>query len=278
MAFDDLESSREDGRPVRLYAFSLGAKTWRYTSADEDQTTPNPVTGQPALKWKAVAIRDSGVKTTGDAGSDALTIDCDIRIAPAQMYLGVPPGSVFAVRILEKHDGMVDTVAVYAGEITQVTVPTPGQARITCETFAASLLREGLRLTYSRACPYAVYDEVTCRLPKTSQAVVLRVLDITALTLTLDAANAKADGFFNMGFIEWEDPIKGPTFRTIETHTGNTFTMFGRIDEIYAGLQVTAYPGCRNTPSACKAFGNYVNYGGFEDLPGKSPFDGTPVF
>jgi hypothetical protein len=42
---------------------------------------------------------------------------------------------------------------------------------------------------------------------------------------------------------------------------------------------VAAYPGCPRTIAVCDArFANHLRYGGVPHLPGKSPFDGDPVF
>jgi hypothetical protein len=55
--------------------------------------------------------------------------------------------------------------------------------------------------------------------------------------------------------------------------------MFGLADGLYYGLAVNAYPGCNRTTTECvDKFDNLDNYGGVPDLPGKSPFDGDPVF
>ncbi len=53
---------------------------------------------------------------------------------------------------------------------------------------------------------------------------------------------------------------------------------FGDTSDLSPGMNVIVYPGCQRTVAACQSFGNLNNYGGFELMPGKSPFDGTPFF
>jgi hypothetical protein len=36
---------------------------------------------------------------------------------------------------------------------------------------------------------------------------------------------------------------------------------------------VTLYPGCMRTPTACKAYGNMPNYGGFPFVPPNNPLE-----
>lgn len=271
MAFGDIESSIDEGRPVRLYAFMLGDKTWRYTSADKDITAGGHL-------WTAKAMKDSGVRSTGDASSDALTIEAESTVAPAQMFMTTPPSRSIQVTILEKHDGAADTIATYAGEVTQVSFPMPGVCRITCETISASLRRQGLRLGYQRQCPYALYDPLTCKAPKEPNGTPFIVMNVVGNDVVMLDLAGKADGFFDTGFIEFQHPAKGLEFRAIEVHKGLVLTMFGGTDDIFPGMTGTAYRGCQFTPASCKSFNNYPNYGGFEDMPGKSPFDGNPVF
>ena len=66
--------------------------------------------------------------------------------------------------------------------------------------------------------------------------------------------------------------------RGIESQNGNNFQVLGSTDGLEVGTAVTLYPGCPRNTTACKLFNNLPNYGGFPHLPGKSPFDGSPVF
>lgn len=273
MAFDTYESSQEEGRPIYLYRFALNDKVWRYTSADSD------IEAGGAL-WTAVPITDDGVKLTGESVTDALTITTTTRIEPAQIYMLFPPSTAMAVAILRTHDEDFDDIkTVYVGEMTQCNVPTPGTAVFTCETLASTMKREGLRLAWQRDCPYAVYDPVTCKLDKATLAVDGVASAAGDGQLQAPELAAFDDGRFTGGFIEWLDPERGVERRSVESHTsGGVIKLFGTSDGTSVGMLFTVYPGCNRTTTACKAFGNLLNYGGIPDLAGKSPFDGDPVF
>lgn len=275
MSFDAFESSVEQGRPVFGYRFTLGPTVWRYTSAAEDFTDSD------GNVWTAVAISDDGVKQTGESTTDALSLKAPITIGPVQVHMTTPPATPIQVAIMRTHvsDDEKQMVVFYSGEVSQVNYPTPGQATLTCQTTSASMQRSGLRLPWQRACPYALYDPLTCKVDKTAYAVTLRILSVDGFTVTTDAAGGQADGYFNGGFLEWDHPVRGKEFRGIETHVGNVLAIFGMTDDMYAGLVVTAYPGCTRTLSTCGGkFNNQLNYGGIPNLPGRSPFDGNPVF
>lgn len=272
MSYDSIERSNEDGRPIYLYSFTLGSATWRYTSSDQQVV-------QGGYKWSPVAISDDGVKQTGEATTDGLNITAPSSIAPAQMFLGTPPSQAIMCRIFHMHEGDAESALCYIGEVTQVNLPQPGTAIITCDTIGASMQRDGLRLGWQRSCPYALYDEITCKADKALHALDLTIIEVVGNAVKFDGIGGAADGAFNGGYIEWEHPVQGIEFRGIEAQVGTTVTMFGLADGLYYGLKVKAYPGCARTVSDCEGkFNNLDNYGGVPDMPGKSPFDGDPVF
>lgn len=275
MPFLELETSLEDGRPIEFFEFTLGSVTWRYTSADEKLTAGGH-------DWLPAAISDDGIKQTGETIVDALAINAPSWIGPAQVFMGGAPSRAVAVTKYAKHEGDTEMVAIYVGEITQINhAPLPGSCRITCETLTASMQREGLRLGWQRTCPYAVYDPVTCKVEKALWGVPFIVLAIDGFNVTIELAASKTDGYFNNGFAEWQHPIRGSEFMPIDVHTvGATtvLTLLGSPGDLFVGAQGVVYPGCNFTPVSCQAFSNYDNYGGVPDLPGKSPFDGNPVF
>jgi uncharacterized phage protein (TIGR02218 family) len=272
MTFNVIETSHDEGRPIFLYAFKLGAATFRYTSGDADVTIDG-------YKWRAEAISDNGVKLTGEATTDGLEITAPSSIAPVQMFLGTPPSQAIMVSIFHYHEDDNEAVLGYIGEVMQVNQPEPGKAIITCDTISASMQRDGLRLAWQRNCPYAVYDEKTCKASKAAHQINATVYDVVGNVVAFSGMDDVENGTLDGGFIEWEHPSRGTEFRAIEKQIGNTCEMFGLGDGLYYGLAVKAYPGCRRTTADCTdKFNNLDNYGGVPDLPGKSPFDGDPVF
>jgi hypothetical protein len=62
-------------------------------------------------------------------------------------------------------------------------------------------------------------------------------------------------------------------------HLGESLRTLGPVVGIAAGDPVVAYAGCKRTVRECiDKFDNYDNYGGFPHIPGRSPYDGNPVF
>jgi len=272
MSFNTIESSNDQGRPIFLYAFILGSATWRYTSSDEDVD----VNG---YKWTALPISDDGVKLTGEAQTDVMQITAPARIAPVQMFISTPPSQPIMVNIFHYHEGDSEAVLGYMGEVIQVGQPEPGKATLTCDAIGASMQRDGLRLGWQRTCPYALYDALTCQADKTTHGIECTVFDVTGNNVTMQGIDDLADDVLAGGFMEWTHPVRGLEYRGIETQKGSVLGMFGLADDLYYGLKVTAYPGCDRRWGTCQTkFNNLPNYGGVPDMPGKSPFDGNPVF
>lgn len=268
MAFEPLEYSIEDGRPIYFYRFSLNDNFWRYTSADAD-IARNEVT------WTAIPVADDGPNQTGEAVQDALRITISTEAVPAQLYMQYPPARPVQVAIFIGHEGDNQMRAIYQGEITQANVPQPGTMIFTCETIASTMAREGLRLGWQRSCPYALYDPVTCRVNKEAFKATATVLGVNGNTVLLSSL---PNPNFGGGFVEWTDEVRGIERRGIESQEDYVIVMFGTADGIVEGMELNCYPGCARTTSACASFNNLPNYGGIPAFQGKSPFDGTTVF
>lgn len=278
MAFDAFELSVESGRPIEYYTFTLGGVVWRYTTAETDVTIGADV-------YTAAAIRADSVKQTGETSNDARSIDVPSWIAPAQIFMGSAPSAPLMMSVGVRHVGDTEVIIAYVGEIAQVNYPIPGRARLTVESLLSSMKREGLRLAWQRTCPYVLYDSLTCKVDKATYKIDLTVLSISGFNVYVELATTQATGHFDAGFFEWDHPIRGKEYVAIETHEqiasaewNARFQLFMPPGELFEGATGSAYPGCDFTPTRCQFFSNYDNYGGVPDLPGKSPFDGNPVF
>lgn len=271
MSYAAYESSIESGRPIHLYRFTLGSTVWRYTSADEDLTIGG-------FLWKASPITDEGVRQTGEAASDTMTIDAPSNIGPAQVYMSGAPSRPIVVNRLSLHEGITVPVVNYVGEVFQANFHRPGAVKFSAQTISATLRRNGLRLGWQRSCPYALYDPVTCQVDRSQHATSVTLTSVSGFTATGAGFGTHPDGYFSGGLLEWAHPVMGAMFLTVDTHIGTSIEVFGETNDLYPGLVLTAYPGCARTLAACNSFGNLGNYGGCPSMPGKSPYDGTPVF
>jgi uncharacterized phage protein (TIGR02218 family) len=193
-------------------------------------------------------------------------------------FIGTPPINPIFVTIRHMHFGDDDAAVCYVGEVMECNENTPVSAVLKCNTLSASLERNGLRLAWSRSCPYALYDSC-CKVNKEQFRFDGTIQSVGGSSIIVPGVAVFGDKWFAGGFIEWTDPRRGVERRAIEQHTGNTLTIFGTVSGIAGGMVIKIYPGCPRTVDACKTkFNNLANYGGIKSMPPNSPFDGNPVF
>lgn len=200
MSYESQEASVEAGRPIHFYRFTLGDTIWRYTSADEDLYVDG-------FSWRSVPIEDSGVSQTGESSSDTLSITASWKIGPAQVYMSTPPSEAIVVERLSQHQGISELIVNYVGEILQVNFPTPGQVVISAHTLSATMRRSGLRLGWQRTCPYALYDQTTCKVNPADFSVQAKVEAVNGFEIVLSGLQAGVN--YEGGYYEWTHPVRG---------------------------------------------------------------------
>ena len=150
-------------------------------------------------------------------------------------------------------------------------------ASIQCKNLSASLERTGLRKAWGRLCQHQLYSDA-CRVQRNSYKAVANIDRLDGVNLGFAPAAGKANNYYAGGYIEWTSQY-GLEQRGIESHTGDLLTIYGGTSGLSVRQEITAFAGCDRLFATCKSkFNNTINYGGSPHMPGKSPFDGTPVF
>lgn len=271
MAYNLLESSNYDGEPIYLYEFRLNDNYWRYTSSTFAVTLQNQI-------WTPAAISDDGVKQAGETQVDALTITMPTDSDVVGLFIGTPPINPVYVKLRRYHYGDTEAAVCYVGEVFQINESTPVVSQVTCNTLSASMERNGLRLAWSRGCPYSLYDQC-CTVNRENFRFDGTISTVGGNTIVVPDSARFGDRYFAGGYIEWLDPVRGVERRAIENHVGDTLFLFGVVGGLAGGLTIKIYPGCARTSAECLAkFNNLDNYGGFPSMPSRSPFDGNPIF
>lgn len=277
MDFDTIELSTEDGRPVFLWEFQRQGIFYRYTNMDSSIE----VAGVPFL---AVPISDNGFTKSGESDGDTYEVTMPSTTELALLFNGTPPTDSIAVRVRQVHrdptSGELSNAPIlWVGTISGYKNTDMNMRTILCDTLSITFSRGGLRLSYGSQCPHMLYD-TQCTVNKALFAVpVSAITVVNGRQLSAPEVSSKDAGWFNGGFIEWALPNGVIERRGLEASLGNVLDVFGTTDNIINGQAAVLYPGCDRTMPTCIAkFNNVLNFGGFPYLPGKSPFDGTPVF
>lgn len=273
MAFSLFEIGNATGRPVFLYELTWGTTVWRYTSADRVITFAG-------VDWAPVAISDDGV--VQGANTVEFTVNIPANLPIVGLFRGTPPAEPIALRCLRYHHGDPDAQAIVYWHGTVGNVKRRGIASAVVFGLPKTLRRTGLRLCWERNCPYMLYDQ-DCKADADLFKVVTTITALTATTITVASLGAWAGEQFAGGFLRWEPAgFTAGTYerRGIESFVaGKLFNVFGSTDRLVVGQEIALYLGCDLTAQTCKdTFNNLPNHGGFGFMPGKSPFDGNPVF
>lgn len=269
MSWNDFEYSVANGQPLSLYEFVRGGVVYhRYTNADRNIDF-NDVT------WEAISISDSGM-SAGTGDNLEITVPADNPVA--MLFRGTPPSSPVRVRIHRLHAGDNAFKTVWVATVSEVKREGIERCKLLTASLASTFTRNGLRLTYSRACPYSLYDH-NCRVNPEQFGVVglvIQALDGSAITVNLPGETP--DDWFTGGFIEWfTEGVRER--RGLGEQSGQRIKVIGGTSGMRVGTTVTLFPGCNRTIDVCEEkFANHLNYGGVPHMPGKSPYTIIKLF
>lgn len=271
MSFSTYEASLANGQPVELYEFRYGPGAGdiiRLTSADEDITVGTDT-------YTSISIERDSFSEDGDPDDgDTLNLVLPHDSPLADLYRVQPPETTVTakIRAMHRHDPAQQITAVWSGRVVGVAWEYP-EMKVGCERISTSLKRTGVRARYQRQCRHVHYGS-GCRLNRVDWEASGEVLAMPTVTqLQVAEAAGFADGYFTGGFID----VDG-TMRLIIGHAGDLLTLSRQLLGLSVGDTVKAYPGCDRSAATCDAkFANIDNYGGFDFIPGKGPFEGSSL-
>lgn len=271
MTYDLNERSNYGGTPTTLYEFSLASTVWRYCAGQN-----NVVLG--GVTYRTMAIKHEGFSSSGNADTDDLAINLDDTAEVVQLYIGTPPSEPVSVKIRTIHRGDTDAPVVWAGLVKSAKQVSRVETVLTCNSLLSTLKRNGLRLSWGRGCPHALYDR-SCRVDPDDFSTTVQITSIVGNLIGASAMGALDEGYLSGGYLSFVGPHGATERRAIESHGTVDMRLLGPADGLSVGQWITVYPGCNRVTSTCQTkFNNLANYGGFPHLPTKSPFDGDPIF
>lgn len=275
MTFSLRELANFGSRPALLFDFQWGTQVYRYTSADRNLVVGgNTYTARP--------IKAGSMRFTGDAQADEMTITAPASIPLVQNFCATPPQERIVARVLRLHDGSPPVVR-WSGFVDRVVRVERGKANIICSSLLGGMSSNGARLVWQKQCPHVIYSP-GCGVNKAEHALTAVLSDVDATTLysndflNIPPSFTASGRSFNAGYVEWTTTNGHRMWRAINVQFGDSVRVLGGTAGAQAGMTVVAYPGCSRTVQGCESFNNIRRFGGFSHLPGKTPFDGSPVF
>lgn len=263
MSYADLETSRYGGKPVECYRFTHVDQTWRWTSADQPVQLS---VGQ----FTPVPISRTGFATSEEDGAGMVEVSVMRDNPVAAMVLPILPVQPITLTIFRAHRGDNEVVLAWQGEVVSGR-PQGAQVVLACAPALYPLRNKLPSMTYQTQCNHALYG-AGCQVDPSSFRVPALVSVVSGATLTVGAAAAFPDGWFNAGWVQRDNGER----RFILGHTGDQLTLHWAFSDLASTEEVDLYPGCDRTEQVCATkFGNLVNHFGFPRIPTKNPFDGS---
>lgn len=224
--------------------------------------------------------------TLGEVGDQELTgLITDDRMTAADLAGGVYQGARVEVWLYPWSDAggeipvkLGDSVvaSVSQGE-TQYIVQTRSQGELLSEV--------ALLETVTPTCRY-IFGDARCTVDlvplQHDGAVTGIVLPSTRINASArvfnDSAVTDADGYYDGGKIVWLTGANAGQSSEIKSYEANQFIVWDPfLNPIQIGDTYRATPGCNLSKSDCKdRWANYVNFGGFPDIPGVDVIAQTP--
>lgn len=145
---------------------------------------------------------------------------------------------------------------------------------------ATKLSQHALVQTVTPGCRWVFADQKTCGVNADALAVAGQVVSVTnRARFVIDSADPGTAPQWANGLIRWIDGANAGIaceVKDVDWASG-LVTLWAPPPYLpEAGDSFTLRPGCDKTPETCKAYANYLNFGGFPDLPGTDAIADTP--
>lgn len=292
MAFDTLESSRKDGKPVRLFKFIYGPQG-AFTFSDGDDTIqyddglgngvedydPAPRSGGGS------SIHMDSVKSGGDLDRTEIVIRMADGTGLEDLFLIYPPAIPVTVTVRYGHVGDADFRLAFSG-IVLAGGREDDEVVLPCEPITSALRRPGLRRFFQVSCPRVVYRG-KCPADKGLATTVQTVTGIpSANVINLasgwndqTARGAQALIKFNGGTVEWVNSVGATETRGILRPRATSITLSGPVRDLAVNDQVSVVLGCNRLMDDCELLHAVIRwYAGWPFVPNKNPFETQNLF
>ena len=266
MGYVSTEKSSYKGSPVELYKFVSAGGDWHVTSAD---VTVN----FEGNEYLPVSLKRTSVKQSQELDNDGTTITIEAMNDIIHSYALTMAIRPLALTIYRTHrrDGEIKPFL----RATIVSISYENDTAILKALLnSAMLVRRSPRVTYQVPCNHVIYSP-KCGINKELYKTDGVISGHSGFTITAPEFATKPDGWFELGYVEFESTGLGTQMVMIIKHTGATLTLLQPLRNVRTGLHINAYAGCNRTSNHCiNKFGNnVVRYLGWEYLPARNPFD-----
>ncbi|UIS24835.1 DUF2163 domain-containing protein [Aeromonas phage pAEv1812] len=277
MTYQALDTSTDRGQPIELLEIQYAPgddHVIRTTSGDRDVTVGGHL--YTAFATNRDAFDDEG--NPDDAKQLSIRVPRDhpfIKKFDEQEF----PNMV-AIRIKRCHldDPDLGTYNMWSGRMVGLAYEHPWMV-IGGEKIATSLSRTGCRIRYMRQCPHTLYMP-RCWVDKEAHKAEVKVWDVdSSKTQVRFSTLPGGPTDFVGGILKFGELTRFIIKQEVYgLQNQRLLTLSRPLLDLTSMASVTLYPGCDRLAATCDTkFHNLLNYGGFDYIPPKGPFQGTSI-
>lgn len=266
-SFATLEASREDSRPLEVYAITLGVLSYRFTSDPIDVVLGGLTYATAPIKRGALAIGQSERRRV-------LPIKMPYDNPFARLFMGTPPGAKARITITRLQRDEVPTFntqrRIFDGTVLSVQFPDAVTAELQTQSREAAVSKHLPRYSQMGMCNHTLYGP-GCDVIPDAFRFTSTVTAVSGRTITV--AGAGGAGFnFTSGFVRLA--TSSPDFRLVLSQSGNDLTLLLPFKDSPLGAPVDCFAGCNHlaTGDCGIVFDNIARNGGFPFVPPRNIF------
>lgn len=252
-----------------------------YTSHDEDIVYRNQ-TYQACKSLQASAI-ETGAFIDATGNLDLLGMITDDRITERDLFGGLFDGARIDIwrYYWRGQNRPVKLTSGLAGKVTQ----NDQEFTLEALTDRARLDQQALLEPITPSCRFILGDERCTkdltpfiRTGAVDGLAPRSAYPSSARRIFSDSSRVEADAYWALGEITWTSGANAGLSSEVKDFSADGFILWDPMPfPIEAGDAYSAKPGCdRLKPTCIDKFDNYINFGGFADVPGKDALMQTP--
>lgn len=254
------------GEPVECYKFTVGATTYRYTSADRNVSLAVVDSGTYV---PSVVSHDEQVYSQEDA-SENIAVKVPRTTPVAQLFVAYNPPGFVVLSIFRKHRADPEEITLFVGRVLSCTFDGP-EATLTCAPISQVFRRRIPSLVIQPQCNWNLYG-TGCGVDKLLFKDSGTVLAVSGAVVRAFVFGTRPAGWYNNGWLE----LASGERRYIVSHVGDAVTLQTSFPALAVGASVDAFAGCDRTEATCASkFANLVNHLGFPRVPTRNPYSGS---
>jgi uncharacterized phage protein (TIGR02218 family) len=267
MSYLAAEVSDHDASPVECYKFIGSFRTYRYTSADVQQTVNFE-------DYEPVAGRRGNIRA-GTQSDDNLSLEIelpfDVDVVQDYAYSESPPGLVLEVyRVHRGTDFSTDWSLLWKGKVSAFNINGRVAKIRVPSIFSRALQTDVPSAYYQGPCNHVLFDQ-RCGLARSLFTTTTTVTGVGTTAIQV-ASTAEPDGSLAAGEVVI---TRTGERRLILANSAGLLTINYPFVDARNGDEVEITQGCDHSFSTCKTkFNNSAQYGGHPFIPADNPFQG----